>query len=49
MQEYGALILLADGATGSMGPTGEIMEPTGPLTKELAQAVFAEQALAVNV
>jgi methionine synthase I (cobalamin-dependent) len=32
---------------GSMGPTGEIMEPIGPLTKELAQAAFAEQALAL--
>ena len=29
---------------GSIGPTGEIMEPIGPLTKELAQAAFAEQA-----
>ena len=32
---------------GSMGPTGEIMEPIGPLTKEQAQAAFAEQALAL--
>ena len=29
---------------GSMGPTGEIMEPIGPLTFEQAKAAFAEQA-----
>ena len=29
---------------GSMGPTGEIMEPIGPLTFELARDAFAEQA-----
>jgi len=32
---------------GSMGPTGEIMEPIGPLTFEQAKAAFAEQALAL--
>ena len=30
---------------GSMGPTGEIMEPIGPLTFDQAKAAFAEQAL----
>ena len=29
---------------GSMGPTGEIMEPIGPLTFDLAKESFAEQA-----
>lgn len=29
---------------GSMGPTGEIMEPIGPLSFELAKEAFAEQA-----
>ena len=29
---------------GSMGPTGEIMEPIGPLTFEQAKQAFAEQA-----
>jgi methionine synthase I (cobalamin-dependent) len=29
---------------GSMGPTGEIMEPIGPLTFDLAKEAFAEQA-----
>ncbi len=29
---------------GSMGPTGEIMEPIGPLTFEQAKEAFAEQA-----
>jgi 5-methyltetrahydrofolate--homocysteine methyltransferase len=32
---------------GSIGPTGEIMEPIGPLTKAQAQAAFAEQARAL--
>jgi len=32
---------------GSMGPTGEIMEPVGTLTHEEAKAAFAEQALAL--
>jgi len=32
---------------GSMGPTGEIMEPIGPLTFEQAQGAFAEQAQAL--
>jgi len=30
---------------GSMGPTGEIMEPIGPLTFDMAKAAFAEQAM----
>ena len=29
---------------GSMGPTGEIMQPIGPLSCELAKEAFAEQA-----
>ena len=33
---------------GSMGPTGEIMEPIGPLTFDEARAAFAEQALALK-
>ena len=33
---------------GSMGPTGEIMEPIGPLTFDQAKAAFAEQALALK-
>ena len=33
---------------GSMGPTGEILEPTGTLTHEDARAAFAEQALALK-
>ncbi len=32
---------------GSMGPTGEILEPLGPLTLEAARESFAEQALAL--
>ncbi len=32
---------------GSMGPTGEIMEPLGTLTPEGARAAFAEQAAAL--
>lgn len=32
---------------GSMGPTGEIMEPLGALTPEGARAAFAEQAAAL--
>jgi len=32
---------------GSMGPTGEIMEPLGPLTPERAGQVFGEQAEAL--
>ena len=32
---------------GSMGPTGEIMEPLGPLTPERAEEVFTEQAEAL--
>jgi 5-methyltetrahydrofolate--homocysteine methyltransferase len=32
---------------GSMGPTGEIMEPIGPLTFEQAKQAFAEQARAL--
>lgn len=33
---------------GSMGPTGEILEPTGALTREEARAAFAEQAAALK-
>jgi methionine synthase I (cobalamin-dependent) len=29
---------------GSIGPTGDLLEPLGPLTKDAARAVFAEQA-----
>jgi 5-methyltetrahydrofolate--homocysteine methyltransferase len=32
---------------GSMGPTGEILEPLGPLTAAAARAAFEEQALAL--
>jgi 5-methyltetrahydrofolate--homocysteine methyltransferase len=32
---------------GSMGPTGEILEPLGPLTLEAAREAFAEQARAL--
>ncbi|MDP9066563.1 MAG: betaine--homocysteine S-methyltransferase [Pseudomonadota bacterium] len=32
---------------GSIGPTGEILEPLGPLSAEAAQEAFAEQALAL--
>jgi 5-methyltetrahydrofolate--homocysteine methyltransferase len=32
---------------GSMGPTGEILEPLGPLTLEGAREAFAEQAAAL--
>jgi 5-methyltetrahydrofolate--homocysteine methyltransferase len=32
---------------GSIGPTGEIMEPIGPLTKAQAEEAFAEQARAL--
>ncbi len=32
---------------GSMGPTGELMEPMGEMTMEAAQAAFAEQAAAL--
>ncbi|MEX2650579.1 MAG: betaine--homocysteine S-methyltransferase [Alphaproteobacteria bacterium] len=32
---------------GSMGPTGELFEPLGPLTLEVGTAVFAEQAQAL--
>ena len=32
---------------GSMGPTGEIMEPLGPLTPERAEDLFSEQAEAL--
>ena len=43
----------ADGAdrvvlvAGSMGPTGEILEPLGPLSLDEARAAFAEQAAAL--
>lgn len=33
---------------GSMGPTGEIMQPLGELTPEVAEAAFAEQAHALR-
>ncbi len=45
---------VADGAgrpvvvAGSMGPTGELMEPMGALTPDSAERVFAEQALALK-
>jgi methionine synthase I (cobalamin-dependent) len=32
---------------GSMGPTGEILEPLGPLSLEAAREAFAEQAMAL--
>src|SRR6202035_5226601 len=32
---------------GSMGPTGEILEPLGPLSLEAAREAFAEQASAL--
>src|SRR5450631_348372 len=32
---------------GSMGPTGEILEPLGPLTLDAAREAFAEQAVAL--
>src|SRR5450755_4815976 len=32
---------------GSMGPTGEILEPIGPLNLEAAREAFAEQAVAL--
>jgi 5-methyltetrahydrofolate--homocysteine methyltransferase len=32
---------------GSMGPTGEILEPLGPLSPDAARAAFAEQASAL--
>src|SRR5271154_2669420 len=32
---------------GSMGPTGEILEPLGPLSLEAAREAFAEQAVAL--
>jgi len=34
-------------AAGSIGPTGEMMNPIGPLTVEKAQTAFAEQARAL--
>jgi 5-methyltetrahydrofolate--homocysteine methyltransferase len=34
-------------AAGSMGPTGEMMKPMGPLTFEEAKAAFSEQAQAL--
>lgn len=32
---------------GSIGPTGQLVEPYGPLTRELCQAAYAEQAHAL--
>src|SRR5580658_198432 len=39
----GRVVLVA----GSMGPTGEILEPLGPLSIEAARDAFAEQAAAL--
>lgn len=39
----GRVVLVA----GSMGPTGEILEPLGPLSFDAARDAFAEQALAL--
>jgi 5-methyltetrahydrofolate--homocysteine methyltransferase len=39
----GRVVLVA----GSMGPTGEILEPLGPLSLDDARAAFAEQAVAL--
>lgn len=39
----GRVVLVA----GSMGPTGEILEPLGPLTLDAAREAFAEQATAL--
>src|SRR6202161_3056008 len=39
----GRLVLVG----GSMGPTGEILEPLGPLSLEAAREAFAEQAAAL--
>lgn len=39
----GRVVLVA----GSLGPTGEILEPLGPLTLEAAREAFAEQARAL--
>jgi 5-methyltetrahydrofolate--homocysteine methyltransferase len=33
---------------GSLGPTGHLADPLGPLTRDLAVATFAEQALALT-
>jgi len=33
---------------GSMGPTGELFEPLGPLTPEAGESAFAEQAMALK-
>jgi len=41
--EAGRLVAVA----GSMGPTGELFEPLGPLTHDKATTVFAEQAHAL--
>src|SRR6202048_2291981 len=39
----GRVVLVA----GSMGPTGEILEPLGPLSQDAARGAFAEQAAAL--
>ena len=39
----GRVVLVA----GSMGPTGEILEPLGPLSHDAAREAFAEQAIAL--
>ena len=33
---------------GAIGPTGQLVEPYGPLTRELCQAAYAEQAQALD-
>jgi 5-methyltetrahydrofolate--homocysteine methyltransferase len=40
VEESGREVVIA----GSIGPTGDLLEPLGPLTKDQARAVFAEQA-----
>lgn len=40
--EYGALV------AGDIGPSGELIEPVGPLTMAEAQAIFAEQVQALK-
>ncbi len=42
--KHGALIIVA----GSIGPTGELFEPIGPLTFEQGRDAFAKQALALK-
>jgi methionine synthase I (cobalamin-dependent) len=42
-ERSGRTVLVA----GSMGPTGEILEPLGPLSLDAAREAFAEQAIAL--